>query len=102
MEDQVIPGIERTALRRIVILTGAGVSADSDSRIRTFRKLEGSSGHGDQQNLFEWGPKQADTVNATAIALMHCKTDRVHSFEQERKKQFGPVLIPGDHVDMSR
>ncbi|MDA8563458.1 MBL fold metallo-hydrolase [Mariniblastus sp.] len=66
-------------------------------------KLEGSSGHGDQQDLLEWAAETSKRGNVKGIALVHCEEDSAQAFAAElKKRKLGPVLIPapGDEMPM--
>lgn len=67
-------------------------------------KLQGSSGHADQQELLDWAEKTNNEGNLKQIALVHCELDAATEFKSElEKRKLGPVLIPapGDEMPMS-
>ena len=66
-------------------------------------KLQGSSGHADQQELLAWAKETADRGNIKKIALVHCELDPAKEFKSKlEKKKLGPVIIPamGDEMLM--
>ncbi|MFT5302588.1 MAG: metallo-beta-lactamase family protein [Mariniblastus sp.] len=66
-------------------------------------KLQGSSGHADQQELLEWAATMAETGNIKQVALVHCELDSATEFKQKlEQKKIGPVIIPapGDEMIM--
>ena len=66
-------------------------------------KLQGSSGHADQQELLAWAKETADRGNVKKIALVHCELDPATEFKSKlEKKKLGPVIIPamGDEMVM--
>jgi metallo-beta-lactamase family protein len=66
-------------------------------------KLQGSSGHADQQELLAWAKETADRGNIKKIALVHCELDPAKEFKDKlEKKKLGPVIIPamGDEMIM--
>ena len=66
-------------------------------------KLQGSSGHADQQDLVNWAAETSKRGDVKGIALVHCEEDSAQAFEQElKKRKLGPVIIPapGDEMPM--
>jgi len=66
-------------------------------------KLQGSSGHADQQELLAWAEETSDRGNVKKIALVHCEIDPANEFKSKlEKKKLGPVIIPamGDEMIM--
>ena len=66
-------------------------------------KLDGSSGHADQQELLEWAKQTRDNGSLKKVALVHCEMDGAVSFKQELEQlKFPEVLIParGDEMEM--
>ena len=59
------------------------------------RRLESSSGHADQSELFHWAQAMAEQGDLEKIALVHCEMDSAQPFKQLLDKSgIGPVLIP--------
>lgn len=66
-------------------------------------KLQGSSGHADQQELLEWAGETAKRGNLKKIALVHCEIEPATEFRKQlEQNQLGPVMIPdrGDEMEM--
>ena len=59
------------------------------------RRLESSSGHADQSELFNWAQAMAEEGDLEKIALVHCEMDSAQPFKKLLGKSgIGPVLIP--------
>ena len=59
------------------------------------RRLESSSGHADQGELFHWAQSMAEQGELEKIALVHCEMNSAEPFKQLLDKSgIGPVLIP--------
>jgi len=66
-------------------------------------KLQGSSGHADQQELLDWAEQTGRDGNLKKIALVHCELDSATEFKAKlEQKKLGPVMIPapGDEMMM--
>jgi metallo-beta-lactamase family protein len=66
-------------------------------------KLEGSSGHADQEELLDWAKETCDRGNVKKIALVHCELDNAEEFRQRlAKRKMQPTIIPamGDEMVM--
>jgi metallo-beta-lactamase family protein len=66
-------------------------------------KLQGSSGHADQQELLDWAKVIHDQGDLKNIALVHCELDAATEFKDKLdKRKLGPVMIPapGDEMEM--
>lgn len=66
-------------------------------------KLEGSSGHADQEELLEWAKETCDKGNVKNIALVHCEIDPATEFKSMlAKRKMQSVIIPamGDEMIM--
>ncbi len=66
-------------------------------------KLEGSSGHADQEELLDWAKETCDTGNVKKIALVHCELEPATEFKSMlAKRKIQPVIIPamGDEMIM--
>ncbi len=66
-------------------------------------KLQGSSGHADQDDLLDWAQRTCDQGDVKGIALVHCERDSAEPFQAAlQKHKLGPVLIPapGDEMAM--
>ena len=66
-------------------------------------RLEGSSGHADQQNLLDWARATNDKGDVKKIALVHCELDSANELKGLlEKNKLGPVMIPapGDEMEM--
>jgi metallo-beta-lactamase family protein len=65
-------------------------------------KLEGSSGHADQQELLQWAEEMSDRGDLKQIALVHCELDSATEFKKKlEQKKLGPVIIPAPGDEMS-
>ncbi len=67
------------------------------------RRLESSSGHADQAELFAWAQKMAEVGDIHRIALVHCEMDGAQPFKQLLDKSgIGQVVIPerGETVEL--
>lgn len=67
-------------------------------------KLQGSSGHADQQELLTWAGETAKNGNLKQVALVHCEEDSASEFKKMlEQRNIGPVIIPapGDEMEMS-
>lgn len=66
-------------------------------------KLQGSSGHADQQELLDWAEDTAKKGDVKNIALVHCELDSATEFKSKlEQRKLGPVMIPapGDEMEM--
>lgn len=66
-------------------------------------KLEGSSGHADQDELLDWAKATCDQGNVKNIALVHCELDSATEFQNrlsKRKLQPSMIPAPGDEMSM--
>ena len=66
-------------------------------------KLEGSSGHADQEELLDWAKETSDRGNVKKIALVHCELDNAEEFRDRlAKRKLQPAIIPapGDEMVM--
>lgn len=64
-------------------------------------KLQGSSGHADQQELLDWAEQTANDGDVKQIALVHCEVDAAEEFKGKlEQRNLGPVLIPGPSDEM--
>lgn len=66
-------------------------------------KLEGSSGHADQEELLDWAKATCDQGNVKNIALVHCELDSATEFQKhlsKRKLQPSIIPAPGDEMSM--
>ena len=66
-------------------------------------KLEGSSGHADQEELLDWAKQTCDRGNVKGIALVHCEIEPAEEFKGLlEKRKLKPVMIPeiGDEMLM--
>jgi metallo-beta-lactamase family protein len=67
-------------------------------------KLQGSSGHGDQEDLLSWAKQTCVKGDVKGIALVHCEMDSAQPFHDAlQKHKLGPVMIPrpGDEMPMA-
>ncbi len=67
-------------------------------------KLDGSSGHADQEELLLWAKRTAKNGALKKVALVHCELDGAEPFKRDLESAgIGPVLIPapGDEMEMS-
>ncbi len=66
-------------------------------------KLEGSSGHADQEELLQWAKETCDKGNVKKIALVHCELEPAEDFRaQLNKRKLPDAIIPalGDEMPM--
>lgn len=66
-------------------------------------KLEGSSGHADQDELLDWAKDTCDQGDVKNIALVHCEIDPATEFKSRlAKRKIQDVIIPamGDEMTM--
>jgi len=66
-------------------------------------KLEGSSGHADQEELLDWAKQTCDRGNVKKIALVHCELEPAEEFQSKlAKRKIQPTIIPemGDEMIM--
>ncbi len=64
-------------------------------------KLQGSSGHADQQELLDWAEQTARDGDLKKIALVHCELDSATEFKALlEQKELGPVIIPAPGEEM--
>lgn len=66
-------------------------------------KLEGSSGHADQEELLDWAKETCDNGDVKKIALVHCELEPAEEFKGRlEKRKMGPAIIPafGDEMIM--
>ena len=66
-------------------------------------KLEGSSGHADQEELLDWAKETCDKGNVKKIALVHCELEPATEFKAKlAKRKMQSVIIPalGDEMIM--
>ena len=64
-------------------------------------KLEGSSGHADQEELLGWAKETCDNGDVKKIALVHCELEPAEEFKGRlAKRKLGPTIIPemGDEM----
>ena len=64
-------------------------------------KLEGSSGHADQEELLDWAKATCDRGNVKKIALVHCELEPAEEFKAKlAKRKMQPAIIPemGDEM----
>ncbi len=67
-------------------------------------KLEGSSGHADQEELLDWAKETCDRGNVKGVALVHCELEPAEEFKSRlAKRKIQPAIIPapGDEMVMS-
>ena len=66
-------------------------------------KLEGSSGHADQDELLDWAKETCDKGDVKNIALVHCEIEPAEEFKSKlAKRKIQPAMIPapGDEMIM--
>ena len=64
-------------------------------------KLQGSSGHADQNELLQWADETNQRGDVKQIALVHCELDSATDFKQKlNQKKLGPVIIPAPGDEM--
>ncbi len=86
---------------------------DGKSQVRIFgqeydvkaevRRLEGSSGHADQQELLNWAGRINDAGSLKKVALVHCELDSATEMKSELVKSgIDSVIIParGDSMEL--
>ncbi len=66
-------------------------------------RLEGSSGHADQNELFDWARKTSENGQLKKIALVHCEMDGAEPFKKHLEAEnISSVIIParGESMEM--
>lgn len=64
-------------------------------------KLEGSSGHADQDELLDWAKETCDNGNVKQIALVHCELEPAEEFKGRlAKRKIQSVMIPAQGDEM--
>ena len=64
-------------------------------------KLEGSSGHADQEELLDWAKTTCDKGDVKKIALVHCELEPAEEFKGRlSKRKMGPAIIPAPGDEM--
>ena len=64
-------------------------------------KLEGSSGHADQDELLDWAKETCDNGNVKQSALVHCELEPAEEFKGRlAKRKIQSVMIPAQGDEM--
>lgn len=65
-------------------------------------RLQGSSGHADQQELLDWAKKTHEQGDLKQVALVHCEMDGAEAFKQQLESNgISNVVIPARGESMA-